>query len=172
MIVSRAWMTVCLLGHMGALCLVDGCADGGAAMGWKSEPGGGAVRVSPVELPVPRGVSNARVELHLQAGGDTLFVARCGRSELDVSLQIKREGRWVAAPNQFCSYVLAPPLLVRPGQEMTRPLALPVDVSGGEKEYRVVVAIYKRWQPEQPPDSASSVPALLRTSNSFRVFTK
>lgn len=132
--------------------------------------GGGIVHVTPTELHVPSGAREARVEVRLVASsGTTLFVSRCGRSELELLLQWNREGQWVPVPNQFCSYVLGPPAVVSPDGAVIDTLSISIEPSAGDREYRVVAAIYTAWRAEQGADPAASLPEALRVSNSFRV---
>lgn len=154
---------------IGTLCLVASCTTAADESQWSSSPGGGIVRVTPLELRVPSGSRTAHVELQVLPASETLFVARCGRSDLDITLQWRREGKWEPVPHQFCSYVLAPPLVVAPGTRASAPLPVPVHDSDGEQEYRVVAVIYTAWRAEHLPDSSVLLPLALRTSNSFRI---
>lgn len=153
-----------------ALSLALACTRGQENAGPLPDMGGGIVRVFPSELHVPSRARVARVEVRFVApSGTTLFVSRCGTSDLDISLQWRREGQWVPVPNQFCSYVLGPPAVISPDRPVTDTLSIAIDPSAGDGEYRMVAAIYTAWRAERGGDPSAALPEALRVSNSFRV---
>lgn len=152
-----------------ALCLAVACTTARDESRWLNSTGGGIVRAVPLESPYPSEAKSRQVAVQVKAANETLFVSRCGRAELSVTLQWRREGKWIAVPEQFCSYVLAPPLVVPPGTTASETLLVPVDPAGEEHEFRVLVAIYTAWRTAQPPDAAAALPEALRLSNSFRL---
>ncbi len=125
-----------------ALRLVVACTTPRDEFRLSDSTGGGVVRVTPVESPHPSRGKSRKVARQVTAASGTLFVSRCGRSELNVSLQWRRRGEWSPVPNQFCSYVLGPPLVVPPGTTVSETLSVPVDMAGEMHEYRFMVAIY------------------------------
>lgn len=155
---------------MAALCFALACTGDEEDANPLPGTGGGIVHVSPIELHVPSGARVARVEVRLVAfPGTTLFVSRCGRLELELLLQWNREGQWVPVPNQFCSYVLGPPAVISPDRAVFDTLSISIEPSAGDREYRMVAAIYTAWRAEHGADPAAALPEAQRVSNSFRV---
>ena len=68
-----------------ALCLAVACTTARDESRWLNSPGGGIVRVVPLESAHMFGSKSTQVALHVSAAGETLFVSRCGRADLNVS---------------------------------------------------------------------------------------
>ena len=166
---SSSWTLRCFIAALG---LAVACTAARDESRWLNSPGGGIVRVVTLESAHPFGAKSRQVAFQVSAAGETLFVSRCGRSDLNVLWQWRRVGKWTPVPDQFCSYGLGPPLVVPPGTTAIDTLSIPANLAGEELEYRVKVAIYTAWRTQQPPDAAAALPEALRLSNSFRLMRR
>ncbi|MEO7714083.1 MAG: hypothetical protein ABIV10_14290 [Gemmatimonadaceae bacterium] len=131
----------------------------------------GIVRVTPSEQRVPADARWATVQVQLvTTATDTLFLSQCGSSEINVSLHAKKDGKWRPVENQFCSYVLSPPVVIVPGRPLSQTMSVSLDSTAAAVEYRFVAAIHSRWMTERPPEPSWALPVEQRTSNSFRIY--